>query len=171
MTLAPYMGYLLTPGMGSEQYCLEHDISGLVYGSIHHQTLLPYALVDGSSTDTGNTSNTTVLRIGLVMAYNTSAKKWQPFESAGSNGIGSPGGILLELGLNTQLNGASTDRWLATIMVMGCVYPTGVCIKSTAGYGIDKSTTAHVNVRKGFKYNIRFADDFGSYVTDPMGSR
>jgi len=171
MSLAPYMGYLTTPGMGTEQYCLEHDISGIVYGSIHNQTLVPYALVDGSSTDTGNTGNTTVLRIGLVMALNSSTKKWQPFESGGSNAIGEAAGILLELGLNTQLGGTSTDRWLATIMVMGCVYPTGLCIKSTAGYGIDKSTTAHVNVRKGFQYNIRFADDFGSFVTDPLADR
>lgn len=171
MVLSPYMNYLTTPGMGSETYCLENDISGIVYGSIHNQMLVPYALVDGASRDTGNTSNTTVLRIGLVMALNSSTNKWQPFESGGSNAIGSPAGILLELGLNTQLDGADADRWLATIMVAGCVYPTGLCIKSTAGYGIDKSTTAHVNVRKGFKYNIRFADDFGSYVTDAMGSR
>lgn len=171
MVLAPYMGYLATPGMGTEAYALEHDLSGLIYGSIHNQTLVPYALVDGASRDTGNTSNTTVLRIGLVMALNSSTKKWVPFSSGGSNATGEAAGILLELGLNTQLDGADADRWLATILVMGCVYPTGLCIASTAGYGIDKSTTAHVNVRKGFQYNIRFADDFGSFVTDPLADR
>lgn len=171
MVLAPYQGYLLSPGMGAEAYALEHDLSGLIYGSIHNMTLAPFAVVDGSSTDSGNTSNTTVLRIGLVMAVNSSTGKWVPFVSGGSNATGTPKGILLELGLNTQMDGANTDRFLATILVMGCVYPTGVCIASTAGYGIDQSTTAHVNVRKGFKYNIRFADDFGSFVTDPMGSR
>lgn len=171
MPLAPYQGSLLTPGMGTASYSQEHDLSGLIYGSLQNMTLAPYAVIDGSSTDTGNTGFTTVLRIGLVMAINSSTNKWVPFVSGGSNATGSPVGVLLELGLNTQYDGANTDRFLATILVMGCVYPTGLCIASTAGYGIDKSTTAHVNVRKGFKYNIRFADDFPSYTTDAMGSR
>lgn len=167
--LAPYMGHLLVPGMGSPMYTAELDNAGLLQ-SIHDARWLFFAVVDGASRDAGN-SPTTVLRPGLVMAKVTASGKYRPFAAGGSDGTEQPIGILYNIGLNTQLNASNADRLLATILVGGYVNPEAICIAASATYGLDKSTAAHVTVRKAFKYAFQFTDDPMSYTAEALSAR
>jgi len=171
MSLAPFGGFLMPPGWGTAAYTTEADNMGLFAGSMHHARFLYNALIDGSSRDTGNTGNTTVLRPHLVMAQVTATKKWKPFDNGADDGTEIPRGILTFLGINTQLNGADQDRFLATILIGGLVQPESICIASTAGWGLDQVTAAHVNVRKAFKYAIQFLDDPMAFVAEPYADR
>lgn len=171
MVLAPYQGQDLVPGMGTEAFTTELDNSGLIYGSPHQCVFVTHALIDGTSRDAGNTDSTTVLRIGLIMAQVTATKKWKPFDAGASDGTEIPMGILTKLGLNTQMDGANADRFLASIMVRGNVNPEALCIATTAAYGLDKATAAHVTVRKAFKYAFGLSDDFMAYTPEALASR
>lgn len=171
MPLADYNGYGLVPGWGTAYYSVELDNIGFIYGSPHLCLFLTHALIDGASRDAGNTGNTTVLRPGLIMAQDSTTKKWRPFDASENDGTEQPQGVLTILGLNTQMNGADTDRFLATIMVGGNLNPQGLCIASTAAYGLDKVTAAHVTVRKAFKYSFRFSDDFMAYTAEALSAR
>jgi hypothetical protein len=171
MVLAPYQGLFLTPGMGSAVYANDTDISGIFYGPIAHQVYRNACVVSGASRDPGNTSFTTVLRIGLIMGIITASNKWAPFDNAASDGTQLARGILLSFGLNTQSDGADADRYLATILVSGVVNPSALCIATTAGYGIPRTGAGPVNVRKHFKYNITLSDDFERNLSDPLAAR
>jgi len=171
MSLAMYGGHLIPPGWGSAIYTTEADNMGLLAGSPHHARFLYHALVDGASRDAGNTGHTTVLRPHLVMAQNSTTKKWLPFNNGASDGTEIPRGILYGLGLNTQLSGANQDRFLATILIGGLVQAEAICLASTAAYGLDQATAAHVNVRKAFKYAIQFMDDPMAFVAESYASR
>lgn len=171
MPLAPYQGSQLVPGMGAPTYSAEHDLSGLIYGPPHLCVYVTYAVVSGAARDAGNTGNTTVLRPGLVMAQITATGKWIQYTPGASDGSEIPRGILTEFGLNTQLDGADADRFLATIMVKGNINPEALCLASSATYGIDKSTASHVDVREAFMFNFMFSDDFMNFTAIPLGSR
>jgi len=171
MTLAPYQGMNLVPGMGVEQFSAEYDNAGLIYGPPHLGFFLTYAVIDGSSRDTGNTNNTSVLRPGLVMAQLTASPlKWKPFVSGASDGTQYARGILMEFGVNTQMDGADADRLVATILVVGNVNPEAVCLASTAGYGLAQSGVG-LAVRKHLKYNIRMSDDFVGNLVEALSGR
>lgn len=171
MPLSLYQGSALVPGMGTAVYTAEHDLQGLIYGSPHQCLYVTHALVSGAARDAGNTDDTTVLRPGLVMAVITATQKWIQFTSGASDGSEIPRGILTEFGLNTQMDGANADRYLATIMVGGNVNPAAMCIGSTAAYGIDQSTAAHVAIRKALGISFRFSDDFMSIIGIPIANR
>ena len=171
MPLALYQGYGLVPGMGSETYSAEHDFKELFYSKLTCYDYVTYAVIDGSSVDTGNTNNTTVLRPGLVMSQVTTGGKWKPFVSGAVDGTQWARGILLEFGLNTQYDAANTDRFLATILIKGGILnPEGICIASTAGYGLARSGVG-LTIRKHFKYNFAFSDDFMGDLIDPLSGR
>lgn len=167
-SLAPYQGHLLLPGMGAAQFTAEMD-SGFIANMLSARFLY-YAVVDGASRDAGN-SPTTVLRPGLVMAQVTATKKWKPFVAGAADGTEVPLGILYALGINTQLQGGDADRLLATILVGGYIFPEGICIAASATPGLDKSTAAHVTVRKAFKYSFQFTDDVQAYAAEAIGDR
>ena len=171
MVLAAYDGQMMLPGMGAATYSTDHDIMGMIYGSPHHCVYATSCLVSGAARDAGNTNYTTVLRSGLIMAVITATQKWIQFTSGASDGSEIPRGILVILGLNTQLDDANADRYLATIMVKGNVNPEALCIGSTAAYGLDKSTAAHVAVRKALALNFMFSDDFMNIVGVPIANR
>jgi len=169
--LAPYSGMMLAPGMGQPAFTVEHDLMGMIYGSPHLCLFATHCIIDGAARDAGNTADTTVLRPGLIMAIDSTTKKWKQFTSGESDGTQTPVGILTVLGLNTQMAGADTDRFLATIMVKGNVNPEALCIAATAAYGIDKSTASHVAVRKALGLNFMFSDDFQNIVGVPIANR
>jgi hypothetical protein len=171
MVLAPYSGMMLPPGMGSPVYSTDHDIMGMIYGSPHLCLFATHCVVSGAARDAGNTADTTVLRSGLIMAKITATQKWIQFTSGASDGSEIPLGILCVLGLNTQMDGANQDRFLATIMVKGNVNPEALCIGSTAAYGLDKATAAHVAVRKALALNFMFSDDFQNVTGVPIANR
>lgn len=171
MPMAPYQGSLLIPGMGSPTYSAEHDLMGMIYGPPHLCLYVTHAIISGAARDVGNTGNTTILRPGLIMAKLTATQKWTTYVTGGSDGSELPLGILTELGLNTQMDGADTDRFLATIMVKGNVNPEALCIGASATYGIDKSTASHVDVREAFMFNFMFSDDFQNFTGMPLASR
>lgn len=171
MSLGTYGGWVLPPGMLPAQYTAEHDISGIIYGSPHHVEFLTNALVDGAARDAGNTADPTVLRPGLIMAQNSTTKKWQQFVDGAVDGTEQPAGILAALALNTQLNGTDQDRFLAMIMICGKVNPEGLCIATKAAYGIDKVSAPDLSVRKGFLYAFQFSDDFMAYTPAPFAGR
>lgn len=171
MPLAPYQGSQLIPGMGSPSYSVESDLSGLIYGPPHLCLYVTYAVVSGAARDAGNTGNTTVLRPNLIMAQITATGKWIQYTPGASDGSEIPRGILTEFGLNTQMDGADTDRFLATIMVKGNINPEVLCLASTATPGIDKATPSHIDVREAFALNFMFSDDFMNLTAWPLGSR
>jgi hypothetical protein len=155
--------------MGAEAFSAEHDLADIIYGPVHLCLFLTHAVVDGASVDTNN-DPTTVLRPGLIMAQVTTTQKWKPFASGASDGTQVARGVLTLLGLNTQFDGANTDRYLATIMVGGNLNPEGLCIAETAGYGLAR-TGAGLAVRKALMYTFRFSDDFISDLTLPVSGR
>jgi len=170
MPLGPYQGMFLTPGMSAETYSAETDLSEIVYGPLWNCVYLNYAVVDGASRDAGNTGYTTVLRPGLIMAKVTATGKWKPFVSGASDGTELARGILLAFGLNTQMDGADADRFLATILVKGIVNPSGLCLNTTAAYGLARSSVG-LAVRKHFKYNLTMSDDFEGDLVEALSGR
>lgn len=170
MTLAPYQGMNLVPGVGTEVFSAEHDVSDIVYGPLTNCLYLTNCLISGASRDAGNTGNTTVLRPGLVMGIITASGKWAQFTSGAVDGTQYARGILLHMGLNTQLGGADADRWVATILVRGVVNPSGICLASTAGYGLARASVG-LEVRKHLMYAIQMSDDFMNDLTIPLSGR
>lgn len=170
MPLAPYQGLNLSPGMLTETYSVEHDISDIIYGPLIHAIYLNYAVVDGASRDAGNTGYTTVLRPGLIMAKVGASGKWKPFVDGASDGTEYARGILLAFGLNTQYDGADADRFLATILVKGNVRPEGCVIAASTTYGLAR-TGVGLDVRTHLRYNISFADDFEQDLAEPLSGR
>jgi hypothetical protein len=156
--------------MLSEVYTAETDLSDIVYGPLWNCVYLNYAVVDGSSRDNGNTGNTTVLRPGLIMAKVSATGKWKPFVSGAGDGTQLARGILLSFGLNTQVNGADADRYLATILVRGIVNPEALCLNTTAAYGLARSGIG-LAVRKHLMYSILMSDDFENDLTIPLSGR
>lgn len=171
MSLGPYQGSALIPGYGSAVYSTEGDNNGIIYGPPGLCLYVTHAVIDGAARDAGNTGNTSVLRHGLIMGQITATTKWAQYNPSASDGTEIPRGILTELGLNTQLAGADTDRFLATIMVKGNVNPEALCLASSATYGIDKATAAHIDVREAFMLNFMFSDDFMNFTAIPLASR
>jgi hypothetical protein len=169
MTVAPYQAMHLVPGVGTELFSAESGLSGLIYGPLHLSLLLPYARVSGAARDASN-SPTTVLRPGLVMAKITASDKWSPFVSGASDGTQYALGILTEFGLNTQIDGADADRWMATILVKGNVNPSAICLTTSATYGLARASVG-LAVRKHFKYNFTFSDDLSGDLIDPLSGR
>lgn len=170
MSLAPYQGMMLPPGMLSEVYTAETDLSDIIYGPLWNCLYLNYAVVDGASRDNGNTGNTTVLRPGLIMSRVTATGKWRPFVSGASDGTQFARGILLSFGLNTQLASGDADRYLATILVRGVVNPEALCLNTTAAYGLAR-TGVGLTVRRHLMYTIQMSDDFENDLTIPLSGR
>ena len=172
MTLGLYTGQYLTPGMGTEQYTVEEDNAGILYGGLgrYTQIYLGYAVVSGAARDAGNTGSTDVLRPGCIMGIITASGKWAQFTSGASDGTQYARGILMALGLSTQQDGANQDRFMATILVGGIVNPEALCLASTAGYGLAR-TSVGLAVRKHLMYAIRMSDDFMNDLTIPLSGR
>ncbi len=170
MSIAPYQGMSLSPGMLAPVFTTETDNSDIIYGPLWNCVYLNYAVVDGSSRDAGNTGNTTVLRPGLIMAKVTATGKWKPFVSGASDGTQLARGILLAFGLNTQMNGTDQDRYLATILVRGIVNPQALCLNTTEAYGLAR-TSVGLAVRKHLMYTIQMSDDFENDLTIPLSGR
>jgi hypothetical protein len=169
--LATYQGKYLLPGMNSPVYATEADNYDWGYGSLLGARYVGHAIIDGSSVDAGNTGNTSVLRNGLIMAQVTATGKWKPFVSGQTDGTQLARGILLELGLNMNVNGSGADRFLATILVGGvCLNPGGLCVASTAGYGLAR-TGVGLAIRKHLMYAFQFSDDFMNDLTIPLSGR
>lgn len=169
-SIAAYTGQLLLPGMLGETYTTESDVANILYGgTIQVPRYLTWARIDGSSVDTNN-SPTTTLRFGLIMAQVTATGKWKPFSSGAGDGTQYARGILTALGLNTQVDGANADKFLATILVWGCVNPAALCVAEVANYGLAR-TGVGLTVRKHFKYNFQMSDDFANDLVDPLSGR
>ena len=165
------MGLDLVPGWGTSQYTVDFDLAGLFFGPMGLSSLIPYALISGAARDAGNTGNTTVLRPGLVMAQLTASPgKWVQFTSGASDGSQYARGVLSNLGLNTQAQGADADRYLASIVAFGNLNPEAVCLGTSATYGLARSGVG-LTVRKHLKYNIRFSDDIVGDLIDPLSGR
>lgn len=168
--LAPYQGMNLVPGMSAEQYSVEHDLSDIFYGPLWHTIYLNYAVISGAARDAGNTGYTTVLRPGLVMGIITASGKWAQWDADAVDGTEVARGILMTLGLNTQLDNANADRYLATIAVGGVLEPKGICTEDSATYGLARTGNG-LTVRKHLMYTFRFADDFISELTVAIADR
>jgi hypothetical protein len=171
--LSPYQAQFLPPGWGVEFQTAETDISGWLYAgsSIGSCLQVPYALLDGTSRDAGNTGFTSVLRPGLIMAQVTATGKWKQFDNAAVDGTQFARGILGWYGLNTQLAGADQDRWMANIIIgNACLQPNGLCIAASATYGI-ATTGAGLAVRKHFLHAFQFCDDFMGAIPAPFAGR
>jgi hypothetical protein len=173
MPLAPYQGQFLLPGMLAEAYTVENDGKAILYGGsgLYNPIFVGWAVITGAARDAGNTSNTTVLRPGLIMAQLTAApSKWTPYVSGAADGSEVARGILFSFGLNTQLDGADADRFMATILVGGVINPEALCLNTTAAYGLAR-TGVGLTVRKHLYTSMIFSDDMTSLLPLPVGSR
>jgi hypothetical protein len=171
MSLGLYQGQLLTPGMGTELFTADTDNAAILYGGsgLYTPIYLTYAVVSGAARDAGNTP-TDVLRPGCIMGIITASGKWAQFTSGASDGTQYARGILTALGLSTQQDGSNADKFLATILVGGIVNPEALCLASTAGYGLPR-TSVGLAVRKHFLYAIRMSDDWMNDLTVPLSGR
>lgn len=160
----------LIPGMGTEAFSNESDLTSLINGPLWNSQFVPYARVSGAARDTGNTGSTTVLRVGLVMSIISATNLWTPWVTGAVDGSQFAAGILCELGLNTQMDAADADRWLATILVKGIVNPEAMCVASTANYGLIRTGTG-LTIRKHLMYQIIMSDDYGNDLTIPRSGR
>lgn len=166
--LSPFYGNYLPPGMGQEVNTAEFDISSLIYGGdLRNARFIHGGLVDGTSSDTGNTGNTGVLRPGLIMAQVDATGKWKPFNAGASDGTQFARGVLFTAGLAMD----SKDRFLASILVGGvALYPSGLCLAASATYGL-ATTGAGATVRKHLALAFQFADDWMNFVGVPIANR
>ena len=169
--LGSYDGYALIPGMGVDQFVAEHDLAGLFYGSPHTAELLQSAVIAGDARDAGNTGNTEVIRPGVIMARRSTDLKWVPYVNGGANETNIARGVMLTMGLNTQLNGADADRFLASIIVIGNLNPEACFIAANTAAGIGSTAGNGLEVRRALAYNIRFSDDPGCLIGIPFGNR
>jgi hypothetical protein len=172
MTLAPYQGQYLLPGMLAEAYTVENDGKAILYGGsgLYTPVFVGWAVIVGTARDAGNTGYTTVLRPGLIMAQVTATQKWTPFVSGGSGGEEVARGILMAYGLSTQLGAADADKFMATILVGGIVNPEALCLTTSATYGLAR-TSVGLEVRKHLYTGIRFSDDMTSLLALPIANR
>lgn len=166
MTLAPYQGHFLTPGLQAELYSVESDIASLIYGPLHQCLFLNWAVIDGSARDAGNVGNTTVLRQGLVLGQVTTTKKWKQWDPDAVDGTEIARGILAYYGVNTQYGGGDADRYLASILVKGNVQAKSVCLEDTDAAGLPQ-TGDGLTVRQHLLYNVTFDDDFIAALSRP----
>ena len=156
--------------MGQEVNTAEFDISSLIYGGdLRNARFVHGAVVDSTSTDTGNTGNTGILRPGLIMAQVSATGKWKPFVAGASDGTQLPKGVLFTAGL--AMGSPANDRFLASILVGGvALYPTGLVIAADTDYGLAQSG-AGATVRKHFAFAFQFADDWTSVIGVPIAAR
>lgn len=163
MTLAPYQGIFLTPGMHAEVYSVEQHLSSLIYGPLHNCIFLNFAVIDGAARDAGHTSYTTTLRQGLVMGIVTATRKWKQWDPTASDGTQLARGVLAYYGIDTQYNGTDADRYLASIIVKGNLQAKGVCVQSSSSWGLSQTGEGAV-VRGQLAYNFMFDDDMANTI-------
>ena len=130
----------LEPGV---EGVLETYESAVFYGPASYWNVfkLNQGLIDGASRDAGNTGQTTILRAGLIMAYNTTTGKWVPWVSGGMDGTGKVSGILFA-SIDTQFNGADKDRFAGVISVGGLWKSEGLLLPGNTSRGISGATAA-----------------------------
>ena len=129
---------------------LQTDEGAVFYGTSSYWNVfkLNQALIDGASRDAGNTGKTTILRVGLIMAYNTTTNKWTPWVSGGMNGTGKVSGILFA-SIDTQFNGADKDRYVGAISVGGLWKSEGLILPGETSRGITGATAAAFRTAMG----------------------
>lgn len=106
------------PGVAEERFLFENNpiIGDQRFANFFK---LPQEPIDGGSLDPGHVGYTTILRNGLLMAFNTLTAQWQQWGgAAGANGTDQIGGVLYR-DVNTQLDGADRDYWVGSIYVGG----------------------------------------------------
>lgn len=114
------------------------------------------ARIDGSARDAGNTGYTDVLRPGLLLGevYTTgNLKQWNPDATDGTHRIA---GILGQ-SLHVTASGANQNKFI-NIAVGGAINERGLCIASSAVYGIDGSDEEY-NIRAQMVPSFQFIDD------------
>lgn len=98
-----------------------------------NNAVIPCA-IDGSSSDSGNTPDTRLLRTGLLMGRVTSTKKyvpWTPFAADGSQRIA---GVLMNVE-DTLIAGTSTDKWTG-LFYKGCLKHQNLYIAGNTDSGL-----------------------------------
>ncbi len=120
------------------------------------------ARIDGTARDAGNTGYTDVLRPGLLLGQVFSTgklKQWSPTATDGSHRIA---GILYQSLKMTQ-GGEDTDRFFSVI-VGGSLPARGLCVASSANYGIDGLDDEYV-IRAMLAPACQLVDDVFGYLT------
>ena len=103
--------YGLVPGLTTARETYENEFR---WGS-QYQGVFTNALIDGNTTDSGNTP-TYELRPGLLLGQVTSTGKWTDYDKTASDGSEVAAGVLIE-GLRMQsFEGVATDRFYAILV-------------------------------------------------------
>ncbi len=149
-----FEGYQLTPGMHDERFT---DETNIFWGRWDQREYVQ-AIIDSTSTDSGNT-DTTQLRTGLAMGVVTATgkmKPWNPYATDGTNYV--VGFLLDEIDLTYS---GSVKARLNAVVVKGNIKADFVVIAGEANRGI-VGTTYEFLLREQCAGRFLFDDDLGS---------
>lgn len=146
MTAATAGIHYLEPGVEGIVQTSENQV---FYGDNRYWNFwkLQQALIAGVSRDSANPDDATILRAGLLMAFNQVTNKWQPYDGvgAGNTGLQEVSGILYA-SINTQKDGSDQDRYLNAIAVGGFWRAEGVFLLGESGPGFNGPIQAAARV-------------------------
>jgi len=98
-----------TPGVGALYETVEKIVG---WGpSTYFNYFRMSGVIDGASRDDSHTDNTTLLRPGLLMAYNQTTQRWMPYDSALGATVGGTIGSIFLRPESMQLHNADVDRF------------------------------------------------------------
>lgn len=129
--------------------------SGVSWGHLNQLRYLPGALVS-SSTDSGNTGYTDVLRPNLLMGRISATKKYAPWSPSATDGSQVIAGILLNA-QKMQFQGVAKDRLVGYLLVGGPIRAKALQIASLTTSGIVGATSEWL-VRRQMNQNFQFDD-------------
>lgn len=164
MTFA-YEGYGLVPGL---QDALNTTENQFWVGRYESQQWVA-EVIDNSTVDAGNTSNTTSLRAGMILGKITTGadagkvKQWDPTATDGSQYCY---GILGTM-MGTSFQGSTKDRFMGFILVAGMVDPAKLLVGGDTSLGLS-GVAEEYDVYAQFAGRILFYRDFSNAA--PMGS-
>lgn len=152
-----FEGYSLTPGMHDERFT---DETNIFWGRWDQREYVQ-AVIDSTSTDSGNT-DTTQLRTGLAMGVVTATGKFKPWDPYATDGTNYLVGFLLDE-IDLTYAGSVKSR-LNAVVVKGNIKADFVVIPGSASRGIDGATYEFL-LREQCHGRFLFDDDLGAYQT------
>lgn len=126
-----YGGINRTPGVSAVTTNLENEF---LWGNFEAQFVSGY-LIDGSSTDSGNTGYTSILRSGLLLGKVHSTEKLKPWSPDAHDGSEYIWGVLGE-SVSLLMNNVATDRLMGKVYVSGGLLSSRIIVPGTTAFGI-----------------------------------
>lgn len=163
MSMVNFEFHNMMPGQQNAQVNEVVARGSITWGPQKAQYFYP-GVIAGTTRDAGNTGFTDVLRPGLLMGYNPTARKWAHFDPAATDGTQTPAGVLLTA-TKVTINGTNFDRFNGIILVRGMIRAAGLSIAASATQGIVGNANEWL-IRNALDQNFVFDDRVQGYRPD-----